>query len=257
MQQKVVQDWDRMAALYDAFVEQEHSYTHVIEHPAVQYLLPDVSDKRLLDAGCGSGASTFFLETFQPRQLVGVDISPEMVALAEQKKLRSGSAAQFVVGDCESLAQFAGASFDLIFSSCITHYLRLDQFFTQCARVLAPAGTLLLSVVHPVYSAQYPLCRTDGRMPEDADWSVRYLDRSIRSYVQPWVALSDHEPYLVESYHYTFGDYFKALAAAGFSLTAVEEPVPPSWFKALYPSRYEAYVQTPLYALFYCTKRTS
>jgi SAM-dependent methyltransferase len=243
-----------MARLYSQFVAGEHSYSRMIEHPAITRLLPNLAGARVLDAGCGAGHSTLLLEQFHPRRIVGIDVSPAMVDLAQEGKRDAGSAADFAVADVE-LFPFPAGSFELVFSSGVTHYLEsLRPFADECARVLVPGGQLLLSIIHPVYSAQYPLRHEDGRFPTDDEWIVRYLDPSPRSYVQPWIEFSDQEPFLVQSTHHTFSDYVTALLTAGFAITALDEPAPPPLFRDLYPGRYEAYVKTPTFAAIRATR---
>jgi 2-polyprenyl-3-methyl-5-hydroxy-6-metoxy-1,4-benzoquinol methylase len=49
--------------------------------------------KRLLDFGCGSGASTMILARMFPQtEIVGIDLDQELVSLAEQRKRFSGAA---------------------------------------------------------------------------------------------------------------------------------------------------------------------
>ena len=43
----------------------------------------DVSDREVLDLGCGTGGKTCFLATLKPKKVVGVDFSPDVVHLAE------------------------------------------------------------------------------------------------------------------------------------------------------------------------------
>ena len=65
------------------------------EWPAVRDLLPDVSGKRVLDAGCGSGYYAARLAE-QRAEVVGVDASEAMIAEATD---RYGDAATFLVAD--------------------------------------------------------------------------------------------------------------------------------------------------------------
>lgn len=115
-------------------------------------------------------------------------------------------------------------------------------------------GTVLLSLIHPVYSAQYPLARGDA-FPEDEEWRVRYLDRSARAYVQPWLEYSDqYEDRLSRSFHHLLSDYLNAIAAAGLTLRRTEEPLPPEGWKREFPERYEGYPETPVYLLLKLTQ---
>lgn len=75
--------------------------------------LGDVSGQRLLDLGCGAGATSLTLSE-QGAEVVGVDISPDLIARGRQRAEALGSGAQFEVADA-SAHQF-DAPFDLLFS---------------------------------------------------------------------------------------------------------------------------------------------
>jgi SAM-dependent methyltransferase len=243
-------DWDRMARLYHDFAAGPNSYSRQIEQPALRGLLGSLAGLRVLDAGCGSGLSTFFLESLGPAELSGLELSEEMLAIAQSEADQNGSAARFLHGDAFTLMSIADRSIDLLFASGLTHYFpHLEPFFQACRRVLVPGGRAVLSIIHPVYTAQYPLFQSPEHLPADEEWQVRYLDRGLRAYVQPWVEFSDLEPFVVTSYHHTLGDYVAALTAAGFRLDAFVEPLPPPEFAERFPSRYNAYMATPTFAI--------
>ena len=72
--------------------------------------------RRILDLGCGSGLSTLALaETFADAEIVGVDISPNMLAAAARKLPR----VRFAQGDA---AHFDTAGFDLVFANAVMQW---------------------------------------------------------------------------------------------------------------------------------------
>jgi len=108
--------------------------------------------------------------------------------------------------------------------------------------------------MHQVYTAQYPVDK-NGEFPSDDDWSVRYLDKSKRAYVQPWIEYNDNiENFLSMSYHHTVGDYFNAIINAGFKIENVEEPFPPESWKQNYYGRYNSFIETPSYMILKLSK---
>jgi SAM-dependent methyltransferase len=59
---------------------------------------------RILEVGCGRGiALRVFAERLTPRALVGVDVDPVVVALAEERVRRGGIAARVIHGDVRAL----------------------------------------------------------------------------------------------------------------------------------------------------------
>jgi len=108
--------------------------------------------------------------------------------------------------------------------------------------------------MHPVYTAQYPADK-NGEFPSDDEWVVRYLDKSKRAYIQPWIEYNDDiENFLSTSYHHTVSDYFNAIIDAGFRIERVEEPYPPEDWKQKYVSRYNAFIETPSYMILRLSK---
>ncbi|MGW1374498.1 class I SAM-dependent methyltransferase [Streptomyces sp. NPDC002446] len=96
--------------------------------------------KRVLDLGCGDGLLLEFLARDNERQLAGVDLSPQSLALARCRPALSG--ARLEEGRAQALP-FADDSFD----ACVSHMAlmlmgEIEQVAAEIARVLAPGGVL-------------------------------------------------------------------------------------------------------------------
>ena len=96
----------------------------------------------VLDAGCGTGAVLALLsEKYPDKNYTGIDLSPEMISVANSKKLQG---IKFICGDCENLP-FADNSFDVITCSMsFHHYPHPVDFFRSCKRVLRPGGRMII-----------------------------------------------------------------------------------------------------------------
>lgn len=74
------------------------------------------ANARVLDIGCGTGATTVAVERPQiASEVVGIDISEPMLAAARERALREKSRATFICADVETHA-FAPQSFDTLIS---------------------------------------------------------------------------------------------------------------------------------------------
>ncbi|MEM6743896.1 MAG: methyltransferase domain-containing protein [Pseudomonadota bacterium] len=74
----------------------------------------EVAGLRVLDLGCGPGASSFALAA-KGAEVVGLDVSPDLIARAQARRAEAGDApVRFVLGDA-ALERFE-APFDLLFS---------------------------------------------------------------------------------------------------------------------------------------------
>lgn len=109
-----------------------------------------VSDREVLDAGCGVGYGTVALAGAGAKRAVGVDIRQGVILDARE---RFGSVGEFMAGDLHGLP-FEDDSFDVVV--CFEVIARVrdpERALDELRRVLRPEGVLLLSVPN---AAVYP-----------------------------------------------------------------------------------------------------
>ena len=96
----------------------------------------------VLEIGIGTGRN---LPYYPPGvRLVGIDLSPAMLAIARRRADELKIAVELQEGDAERLP-FAGASFDTVVSTLALRRIPNDQHaIAEAARVLRPGGRLLL-----------------------------------------------------------------------------------------------------------------
>lgn len=114
---------------------------------------------RVLDAGCASGWLTRLIaDCSAPGAVVGVDLSQERIALAQQRAQEQGlTNVSFVAGDLTSLP-FPDASFDVTFSRYTFEYLREPQAaLAELARVTRPGGRVVVADLDGNGVFHYPL----------------------------------------------------------------------------------------------------
>ncbi len=103
-------------------------------------LLPDDRDSRCLDIACGAGMFLHYLKERGYRNITGVDISAEQVALAKQV---CGT-----VFECDANEFLAdGKKFDLITILSFIEHLTRDEamdFLDNVHRALSPGGRVIL-----------------------------------------------------------------------------------------------------------------
>ena len=103
--------------------------------PITQYVLPPhetvvrqglidavrVKPRRIIDLGCGTGSTTLMLkQAFPEAEVVGLDLSPYMLVVADMKAQKAGLKIQWLHSKAESVA-FGDASFDLVAASLLFH----------------------------------------------------------------------------------------------------------------------------------------
>ena len=130
------------AAMYQA--EETHWWYRALRRLIFDSLgryLPDWKTKRILDAGCGTGA---ILERLgNPEQNIGIDLAPEALAFCRQRGLENVRE-----GDISAL-RFADNFFDgVICSSVLYHQWVMDvpSAVRELRRVLRPGGLLILNL---------------------------------------------------------------------------------------------------------------
>lgn len=246
----IKEDWNHTAEAYELFNNSPDSYSYNIEWKCIRTMLPELAQRSVLDLGCGTGIFTFLFEQFAPSKILGIDLSEEMLRIAESKARENHSKVRFIPGDVTHAYDYVKEEFDFVFSSTTTHYIEdLNMFFSHIHKCLKIGGTCILSVINPVYSAMYPIEHGET-FPTDEEWNVRYLDRRRRAYIQPWIEYNDDVANeLSRSYHYTFGDYMNAIIKAGLTVQEIEEPMPPEEWKENSFGRYDSFIETPTYMI--------
>ncbi len=134
----------------------------------------------ILDIGCGTGVLEERIGGTS--RVVGVDITEDMLRLAQTKRIPSLSSLN--LGDAENLP-FRDDSFDVVLSCYVVKYCNPKRLAGEAARVLRKGGTLVLydfsaprglfAPFHAVYA--YGLLRLLGRVVQlfDPGTAFTYL----------------------------------------------------------------------------------
>lgn len=134
--------WNELARDYD------HRYTgplELAEDKLTFSLLPNVSGKRVLDLGCGTGLALNYLH---PAYYMGVDISYKMLERASYKFGDIPGYRQWHLGNMERLKDLTPGSFDVIISTygAVNYARRLDLLRSNLWRLLKPGGMFAIMV---------------------------------------------------------------------------------------------------------------
>ncbi len=135
--------YNEWSATYDEVVNP----TRDLEKLACESVLGDLSFGRVLELGGGTGKNTAWLAD-RSRELVSVDLSPEMQPIAREKVTAEN--VEFRIGDVTAAWDF-GDRFDLITCSLILEHIEdLGHIFQQAAHTLVPGGRFYICELHPV-----------------------------------------------------------------------------------------------------------
>jgi len=102
----------------------------------------------VLEVGCGTGTLTIAAkaQVGPSGEVFGIDIAPEMIAVASRKAIKKGVNVSFQVGQIESIP-FPDNRFDVVICSFMIFHMPEDvrrKGFTEIYRVLKPGGRLFI-----------------------------------------------------------------------------------------------------------------
>lgn len=105
-----------------------------------------VSGTRVLEVGCGTGASTRYIAERFGARVVAVDISPDMVGWARDRVARAGldERVELRVADAHELP-FDKDSFDAVVCESVTAFLDKPRALREFVRVARPDGRVGLN----------------------------------------------------------------------------------------------------------------
>ena len=206
------------SAVYDAIAERYREskwllFRHYIERYTLIEVLGDLRDRTVLDLACGDGVYAREFKRSGSAAVTGVDVSEQMIALAEAEEHKEPLGCRYV---CEDAATFTpSAQVDIVVAIYLLNYARtridLHRFFRACYRGLRPAGRLVGfndNVRRPpqpgVSLAKYGFERTCSHPASEGD-PIRYR-----------ITNHDGQTFEFENYYLKPATYVAAARDAGF-----------------------------------------
>jgi SAM-dependent methyltransferase len=150
--------------------------------------------EQAVDLACGTGRTGAALRARGIRAIDGVDLTPEMLALAEKKAIYR----RLVAADI-SATPLAGAAYDLCTMSLADEHLAdLAPAYREAARLVKAGGRFLLVGYHPFF----------------------LMNGLVTHFHRP-----SGEAVTIRSYVHLFSEHYQAGRGAGFSLREFRECV--------------------------------
>lgn len=224
--QNIYDDPDFLAG-YETLDRQVRGLDGAAEWPALQALLPELTDVRVMDLGCGFGWFSRWAADAGAASVLGVDVSIKMLDRA-----KADTTATNVTYQRSDLDDFVAAddSCDSIFSSLTFHYVKdLDRLLSMAARAITTNGSLVFSVEHPIYSAPSSQSFEVGANSQRI-WPLdNYLVEGER--ITRWFVDG------VRKEHRTLATYVNAVIDAGFRVDRIVEWGPTAAEVSAHPER--------------------
>jgi len=230
--------YDHVAATYAAAPDD-------LSTPAVAALLTmvgAVDGRRVLDLACGHGLVARELAR-RGAQVVGLDLSSELLDRGREARLQSTLSIDFVLGDAAASDVLPGVGFDVVACNFgLSDIDDLDGVLANVDRLLVPGGRFVFSILHPCFAGA---TNVSGSWPSG---STYYDERW-------WLADGELSSLRREvgANHRTLSTYVNALQRHGLSIVELAEPEPEaSWTT----ERPDAAAQ-PVYLVAACTRTAS
>ena len=234
---------------YARLRENPASANAVMVAPTLRALLPLLTGKRVVDLGCGTGG--FCREALEEgaASAIGVDISERMLGVANADPVNPDTDNRLTYhrGSLDSWVA-PGLSAGVVVSVLALHYLPdVLPVWANVARALAPGGTFIFCVEHPVVTAQH----SHEGWVRDASGAKRcwgmddYFDEGERS--GEWIVPG------VRTYHRTLATYLNGVTNAGLLIEQIVEPCPDAETRATY-SPFADQHRRPLFLFVRATK---
>ncbi|MEU2508239.1 class I SAM-dependent methyltransferase [Streptomyces sp. NPDC007863] len=207
-----VQQYDGIGEAFEGF--KALPITRYGEVPSVLELVGDVTGKSVLDLACGTGFYSRELKRRGASDVLGVDISSEMIAAARSIEARDPLGLRYEVGDVAELAAPA-APFDLALAvQCLNYAGSVAELERMCANIhrgLVPGGRLYVFAQKPDYAFDCASLETYGFRCEPTGEEIETGPR-VRV-----TALLDPHPITIVGSAPRREVYEDALAKAGFT----------------------------------------
>jgi len=224
--------YDAVADWYGVGDDQSLPATH-----SLLGLIGSVRGLRALDLACGHGPISRELAR-RGAAVVGIDLSPRLLARAREAEYTDQLGITYLAADATSTGILNGDQFDIVVCHFgLTDIDDLDGALATTARLMAPGGTFVFSILHPCFPG---FGETSGSWPSNGS----YWD-------QGWWRADGSCSVLrrrVGSNHRTLSTYINALQRHGLVITALDEP-PAS--ETLAAGRPEV-AKLPLYLILRC-----
>ena len=210
--------YDEIADWY-ANLARADSWVHRVLTENLSALVGDIDERRVLDVACGEGVFSRLLAN-QGADVVGVDLSPRLIALAIDTDIPRSMRLTYHVDDAQTLATFDADSFDG--AVCMMALMDIPDLEATCRsvrRVVKMGGWFVVAITHPCFDAPHATWEDEVPNPDAGRVIRSYLDEGLwRSHFSGGVRGK------VGAWHRTLGTYLNTMIATGWTLEQLVEP---------------------------------
>lgn len=180
-------------------------------------MMPEMSNKQMLDLGCGYGWHCKYAIEHGAKKVIGIDLSQKMIQKA--KEINADSKIEYHVMAVEDF-DYSANQFDVVLSSLTFHYIKsFDNVCKNVYNCLKSGGSFIFSVEHPIFTAH-------GAQQWHKDSSGNLIHWPVDNYFNEDIRETNFLGEPVQKYHKTLTTYINSLLKNGFEIVDFEEPTP-------------------------------
>lgn len=183
-------------------------------YTALVAICPPLAGASVCDFACGAGHSSRLIAR-HGAVVTGIDASPELIRIAQERETESPLNITYRVGDLTDPETLNGDTFDgIVCSEGLMAIPDLPAVLDVAQRSLRKSGWLAFSITHPCF------VNPSARSVEGARCISQYFTE------RPWRSPDDTNPvqHRIYDYHRTLATYINALRKSGFAIEEAAEP---------------------------------
>lgn len=230
---------------YRARRQRKDNPNDTLEKPVILNLIGDLTNRRILDLGCGDAAWGQEALAQGCQSYLGIEGSRNMLMAAQQ--LLAGTKGEVQQATLESW-EYPVSAFDLVVSRLVLHYIQdVEALFQRVHQTLVPAGQFVFSVEHPVITSS------------DQGWQGKGLRQAwlVDNYFDTGQRITSWMNGQVIKYHRTVEDYFVALQQVGFVVESLSEATPQREYFGEDDATYQRRRRIPLFLILSARKKAA
>ncbi len=242
-------DYDRIATKYKRAKLQPWR-AHVEQYTLLR-LVGDLAGKAVIDLACGEGHYTRLLRQAGAARAAGVDLSREMIGLADAQEALDPLGIEYRVADVKGLA--AAGEFDVAVAAYLLNYARTAGELTAMCRAVAgalrPGGRFVTVNNNP---ADPPANFGAGR---PYGFAKRLVGELAEGAPVVWQFALPGGPLEVTNYHLGVATMEEAFGAAGLCDVRWHAPeVSPEGLREFGPDHWAAFLRQPPITFITCVR---
>jgi len=175
---------------------------------AIEYLIGPPSGRSILDLACGDGKLSRWL-TIHGAHVTSVDNSVESIEAARAHEAVEPCGINYIVGDADDLYMIDDSTFDdVICHLAMDRFENIGPIVAEVSRIIKLGGRFIFSVGHPCFQ-QRLLTGNESCCGDVHSYSIENQRNGLSGVIR----------------HRTISSYINSVAARGFTVRRVIEPV--------------------------------